>query len=128
VSNLAHMCHHIIYAKAQSFCEKGALHGTSHKLNSSNFNNWRLLPKIKMLLANMYIISSSTQIGFWSKEVGWTNWYHKSQLWASMWCKSLIEPLLVSFPFLNWSKVYPNLPKGMGPSSLISFMLLNLLK
>jgi hypothetical protein len=45
----------------------------------------------------MYIISSTTQIGFWNKEVGWTNWYHKSQLWASMWCKSFIEPLFVSF-------------------------------
>ncbi len=33
--------------------------------------------------------------------------------------------LFVFFPFLNWGMVYPNLPRGVGPSFATLFLLSN---
>jgi hypothetical protein len=33
--------------------------------------------------------------------------------------------LFVFFPFLNWGKVYPNLPRGVGLSFVTLFLLSN---
>lgn len=64
VKSSTHVSPHNICKKHNPFVNR--VHYMAHPTNSivQTLNNCRLLSKIKMLPANMYIISSTTQIGF----------------------------------------------------------------